>query len=374
MDKPDVIVVGAGVFGVWTALELQGKGLSVCLVDAWGVGHSRASSAGESRVIRMGYGDRALYSEWAAYALERWKCLERELELTIFIETGVLWMGRQGDEDLAATRKVLDRLRLPYEQLERSDLKRQFPQISPRGIDELIWEPSSGVLMARYACRQIARKVLQDGGQFRLASVETPRSGSGHLPGLRLQGGSSLSADAYVFCSGPWMPQLFPELLGPRIQVSRQPVFFFGTPPTSQSFLPGRLPVWIDLALGPCYYGLPVVGGRSLKVACDESGAPFDPTHGERFVEAAEVSKIRGYLGERFPELADAPLLESRVCQYSRSDSSHLLVDRHPEWSNVVLAAAGSGHGFKLGPAVGRLASQLLTDPTAEPPLEVALG
>ena len=366
--------MGAGVFGVWTALELQCQGLNVLLVDAWGVGHARASSSGESRVIRIGYADRTLYSEWSLYSLDRWKALQSELERTLFLETGVLWLGGEQDNQIAATTRVFEKLQVAYEELTRSELQKRFPQLATQDIKQGLWEPGSGVLRARFACQQAAQHMVRQGGDFRLAAVKSPgKSRKGRLHALNMQQGPPLEADFFVFCCGPWLSELFPDLLASRIQVSRQEVFFFGLPAGDQSYLPGRLPAWIDLK-SEIFYGLPAVGGRSLKLACDETGSVFDPTLGDRSPSPQELQRIRGYLAHRFPALRDAPLLESRVCQYSRSADSHLIVDRHPEWENVVLAGAGSGHGFKLAPAVGRLSSQLVSDPAAEAPREVKLS
>ena len=367
------MVVGAGVFGVWTALELLRQGVNVLLVDAWGVGHSRASSSGESRVIRIGYGDRALYSEWSLYSLDRWKTLQRELERNLFLETGVLWLGGEEDTQIADTIRVFDQLQVAYETLARSELQKRFPQLATQDIKQGLWEPESGVLLARLACQQAAQHMVRQGGDFRLAAVKSPgRSHQGRLQALEMQQGPPLEADFFVFCCGPWLPKLFPDLLASQITVSRQEVFFFGLPAGDQSYLPGRLPAWIDLG-SEAFYGLPAIGGRSLKLACDETGPAFDPTLGERSASPQELQRLRVYLAHRFPALQDAPLLESRVCQYSRRSDSHLIVDRHPEWTNVVIAGAGSGHGFKLGPAVGRQSSRLLLDPAAETPREVRL-
>lgn len=121
-------------------------------------------------------------------------------------------------------------------------------------------------------------------------------------------------------------------------------------------------------------YGLPAMDGRGVKAASDLTGPPFDPNRGDRVYTPAELHKVRNLVAKRLPKLKDAPLVESRVCQYERTSDSNLIVDRHPEWKNVVLAGGGSGHGFKLGPAVGRLAASLTLNKTADPPPEVRVS
>jgi sarcosine oxidase len=89
----DFAVIGAGVFGAWTAHFLRQSGASVALLDAYGPANSRASSGGESRVIRMGYGPDELYTRWAMRSLPQWRELAARVGREIFHPTGVLWLG-----------------------------------------------------------------------------------------------------------------------------------------------------------------------------------------------------------------------------------------------------------------------------------------
>ena len=106
---------------------------------------------------------------------------------------------------------------------------------------------------------------------------------------------------------------------------------------------------------------MPDLESRGFKIAHDQHGPRFDPDSGDRQASAAGLAEIRAYLARRFPALASRPLVESRVCQYENSSNGDLLIDRHPRWPNALLVGAGSGHGFKHGPAVGRYAADLLT-------------
>src|SRR6202140_895360 len=116
VSKPktyDVLVVGAGVFGAWTAFQLARRGQSVLLLDAYGPGHSHASSGGESRIIRMGYGADELYTGMAKDSLAQWKSLFHEAGQSLFHRTGVLWVAREGDAYSAATRSTLAQAGVP---------------------------------------------------------------------------------------------------------------------------------------------------------------------------------------------------------------------------------------------------------------------
>jgi glycine/D-amino acid oxidase-like deaminating enzyme len=173
--------------------------------------------------------------------------------------------------------------------------------------------------------------------------------------------GEKLAAEHFVFACGSWLPKLFPETLGQRIFPTRQTVFFFSPEPGDQRYLPGQLPVWADFNGGDLYYGFPDLEARGFKIAHDRHGPLMDPDAGDRVITPAELEHVRAFMARRFPALAQRPLAESRVCQYENSSNGDLLIDRHPHWPNVWLVGAGSGHGFKHGPAVGAYAASLIT-------------
>jgi glycine/D-amino acid oxidase-like deaminating enzyme len=183
---------------------------------------------------------------------------------------------------------------------------------------------------------------------------------------LRLAATSAIDADAFVFACGPWLGQVFSDVLGSKIRPTRQEVFFFGTPPGDR-FGDTQLPVWIEHG-AHLFYGIPGNRYRGFKVADDTQGAVVDPTTMERIPSAAAVADARALLARRFPELKSAPLVEARVCQYENSPDSNFIIDRHPSLSNVWIAGGGSGHGFKFGPALGeRIAAVVLGERRPDP-------
>ena len=168
-----------------------------------------------------------------------------------------------------------------------------------------------------------------------------------------------LKADGYVFACGPWLGEMFPQAIGDLVQPTKQDIFFFGTPAGDDRFSDGHLPVWGDHR-GRFRYGIPGSGRRGFKIADDTRGPAFDPTNGERVVSQETLKDIREYVGFRFPALKDAPLVETRVCQYEQTPDGHFIMDRHPAIENVWLLGGGSGHGFKHGPAVGEMMAELI--------------
>ena len=354
-----VVVVGAGCFGVWTARCLAKSGHSVTLIDAYGPGNPRASSGGETRLIRMGYGAQAIYTDWSSRSLGMWKELSARSQATLFHQLGVLWMARDRDPLTTATLTTLEQAGVPHEHVAGAGLERRWPQVQFGGITWAIHEPESGVLMARRAVDVVAREAVQAGARYVNAAVQAPRAaGKRNLDSVATSIGESIAAATFVFACGAWLPKLFPDLLADRIFATRQEILYFGPPPGDDRFAPPALPAWIDF--GEEIYGVPDVEGRGFKVSIDRHGPPFDPDAGDR-IALSTLPAVRSYLGRRFPALRDAPLVGSEVCQYENTSNGDFLIDRHPAFENVWLVGGGSGHGFKHGPAVGDYVAGLVS-------------
>jgi sarcosine oxidase len=354
----DAAVVGAGSFGAWTAWHLKKAGLSVALVDAYGPGNSRSSSGGESRLIRMGYGEDELYTRWAVRSLGAWKELSARADPPVFHQTGVLWLGQAENAYMEATLAALHRAGLPNESLERAELERRYPQISLGPIGWGILEPESGVLLARRAVQLVTAEARRAGVEMVEEVVAAP-PGRGRLDAIALSSGRRLSAEVFVFACGPWMGRLFPDLLGSRIFPTRQEVFYFGPSAGDGRFRPPQMPAWLDVTEER--YGVPDLEARGFKLASDVHGPAFDPDAGERAATAEGIAAAREYLARRFPGLRDAPMLSAEVCQYENTSNGDFLIDRHPDMPNVWLVGGGSGHGFKHGPCIGHYVTDLVS-------------
>jgi monomeric sarcosine oxidase len=370
----DVVVVGAGVFGAWTATRLRAAGKRVLLLDAWGPANARASSGGESRLTRGSYGADEVYTRMALDSLGDWRALSARAGLPIFHQLGILFFFPRVEPFIEETMRVHRRLGLPTELLEHAALSRRFPQIDFDGIAAGIFEPGFGALMARRAVQTLVAEFEQAGGAYRQAAVVPPTGSGRALTGISTSAGETVAADRFVFACGPWLGRVFPDLLGRRIFPTRQEVFFFAPAAGDRRYEPGHLPGWADFNGGDIYYGFPDLEGRGFKIAHDAHGPPMDPDTGDRIPSASALADVRAFMARRFPGLANRPLSESRVCQYENSSNGDFLIDRHPEWENVTLVGAGSGHGFKHGPAVGRYAAELAlgTLPAIEPRFSLA--
>jgi sarcosine oxidase len=359
-SKPHIAVVGAGAFGGWTALHLLERGARVTLLDVWGPGNSRSSSGGETRIMRGTYGPDQPYSKLAARALKLWQKYERRWKKRFLHRTGVLWMVSSRED--AYERGSIPMLReagVLFREFSTKEMRKRWPQINFSNVHWGIFEPECGYLDARASCQAVVDAFIAAGGEYRQVAVLGEGLEDSPLRGLRLSGGSWLKADQYVFACGPWMGRLFPETLDNLIRPTKQDIFFFGPPAGDSRFTDTNLPVWGDHA-DRFFYGIPGGDGRGFKVADDTRGGPFDPTQGERVVSLATLKRVRDYVAFRFPAMKDAPLIETRVCQYEQTSDSHFIVDRHPQMENVWLLGGGSGHGFKHGPAMGEMMAELI--------------
>jgi FAD dependent oxidoreductase len=310
-----VIVVGAGAFGGWTALQLLKRGAKVTLLDAWGPGNSRASSGGETRVIRATYGSGRVYTQMAARALQLWPEYEKQWHLKLLFRSGVLWMAGADDAYERAALPLLSEAGVRFDSFSAAECARRWPQINFEGISWAVYEPDSGYLAARRACEAVLNAFINEGGEYRQAQVAPGAIASNQMNDVKLGSGETLSADSYVFACGPWLGKVF-SFLSATITPTRQEVFFFGTAAGDLRFTDAQLPVWSDDSKrdldGPESVGFTV----SLEIAGVVSSSPM--------ILAAR-SSIRPPWSARFPAKVSQPRAPIYVFAFHSSPMRHWL-------------------------------------------------
>jgi glycine/D-amino acid oxidase-like deaminating enzyme len=254
--------------------------------------------------------------------------------------------------------EMLRRAGTKYQEISAGAIRKRWPQINLEGVNWGIYEPQAGYLTARVICQAVAERFCGEGGEYRQAAVVPEDLEDGSWKSLSLANGTRLAADQYIFACGPWLGKMFPATIGNNLRPTKQDVFFFGTPADAK-LDEGNLPIWADHR-DRFRYGIPGNQGRGFKIADDTRGPTFDPTDGERVVSPEGLRAMREYMAFRFPTMKDAPLLETRVCQYEQTPDNHFIVDRHPRKENAWVLGGGSGHGFKHGPAVGEMMVELV--------------
>lgn len=357
--SPDVIVVGAGAFGGWTAYYLRQLGARVRLIDAYGPGNSRATSGDETRGVRSSYGDRGvraeLWTRWANQAIDRWTKFDaewgRQMKVRLFFSTGDFIFRAAPETFTDRTQAVWKQLRIPFELPNVTDVKREYPQFDLTDITLAIYDPRAGVVRARRACEVLAEAFRQSGGEVLMGHASLGDRSGDRLQNIKTIGpAATLTAATFVFALGPWFPKAFPELMASRIRTPMGHVHYFGTPPGDDRFTFPNIPSW-NFPGVTGWAALPP-DNRGFRVRLRGSAAT-DPDTSERAFDRSQDALARAFLAERFPQLAKAPLLETRACHYEMSSSGNFIIDRFPGFSNVWVAGGGTAEGFKFGPVSG---------------------
>ncbi len=370
-QRPDFAVVGAGAFGAWTALHLQQAGAQVALLDQYGPANSRATSGGETRGVRTGYGGRAhglLWTRWAKRAIEKWNAWDEEWQdmmlPRVFFTTSDLIMRDEWTDFMEETRANWDQVGVGYEVLDAEEVGRRWPVIDLSGITVALHEFDAGVVRARRAIESVAKVFRQAGGEVKTAHAAMGGRTGRSLDALQLRPEESFSAGAYVFALGPWYPKAFPELMGKRLRIPIGNVAYLRTPPGDNRYSYPNLPSYNF----PGVTGWPALAPDNRGFRVRTGGRPpDDPDTSRRWLTPEDLERPLKFVKERFPGLAEAPVSETRSCHYEVSVTRNFFFDHHPDFDNVWLAGGGSAEGFKFGPVIGEyLAGRLLgaeTDP-----------
>lgn len=365
-NLPDVVVVGAGAFGGWTALELRERGARVTMVDVYGPGNPRASSGDESRLIRASYGDREIYTRWATEAFDLWHARQEEFGRRMIYPNGSLRVMRA--PELAAQREIFDRLKLAYELLTPGEVQKRWPQVRYDDADTIVYEPGGGVVKARESMIAVAEAFARKGGQVRVGHA-LPGFGSGGTLKNVLVDGEPLDAGAFVFATGPWLPKTLPTLLGDRIRTPRREIFYIGSPLNDRRYRWEHLPNLSDLST---YTASDIDYG--VKIAARLADTPIDPDDTERMPSPFLAQQVLDYVAKRLPGLVGQPIVATRICQTENSDNGHYIIDAHPEFSNAWIAGGGSGHAFKMGPVLGRHVADRVAGVPQSPELQAVFA
>ncbi len=349
MARSSIIVVGGGIAGIMTALDLQRSGERVTLIDRWEPGHARATSTDYNRVIRAISGRDEFYTRWARESRLRWLDLEAETGQKLMYECGTLTLATEGKchwED--ASCETFDKVGVPYYRLDPQEIRARFPMFRADDVKYGIFEPEAGMNMAH-------RCVLAGLGLFRSLGGRVERgrvtTDSDERPMLD---GKPIEAEVIVIATGPWMAEMFPRTIKPITQVIGVNVLYTSTPDGSEQFDMSRMPCWIDHGQGS--FGLPSAEGSGVKAAVVIPDR-IDLDNDERLIRREVLARTRAYIRHRLPGLVGQKVVDSKFNQLILTPDTHFILDWHPEHANVLLAGGGSGHLFKHAPVFGAFAA-----------------
>lgn len=419
-SSADVVVIGAGIWGSFTAYHLRRSGAKVTLVDAYGPGNSRSTSGDESRGVRSSYGDRVgtqgeLWMLWAREAMKRWIAFDeewgRDLRLNLFHVTGDLILREDWDSFQLRCKFWWDKHKIPYSIVSPEDVRKSYPVMSVDEISAVLYEPDAGVVRARRAVHAVAAAYEKLGGEIVIGRATPSKVTDGRLEEVTLDTGTTLRADTFVYCVGAWLGKVFPDLFAKKMRVPIGYVCYFGTPIGDYRFTYPNLPSfnfpgvtgWPALpvdnrgfrvrgseraptpsqtvanagstgatnATGGATQNLnaPAVdtgsnaanaGGprQSGQAQADVPPQQLDPDTSDRWANQERIDGSRRFVAHRFPLLKDAPIAQTHSCHYEITSSGDFIVDRHPQMTNVWIAAGGNAEGFKFGPKIGDYVAQ----------------
>ncbi len=346
MSKANIIIVGGGIAGAMTALNLQRNGERVTLIDRWEPGHPRAASTDYNRVIRAISGRDEFYTRWARESRTRWLELQTETGQKLMYECGALILATRGHCDWEdATATTFDRVGVPYYKLSKEEVQQRFPQFKVDEIEYALFEPEAGLLMAHRCVITAIDLFKKLGGTVKREIVTTDAT---ERP---MVNGKPLEADVIIVATGAWMAEMFPKTIKPISAIMGINVLYTSTPDGSDAFDMDNMPCWIDHGQGS--FGIPSSEGSGVKAAVVIPNTPIDINNDERLIEKQSLNKTRQYIRHRLPGLEGQRIVDSKFNQVILTPDTHFIVDWHPKHKNVLLAGGCSGHLFKHGPIFG---------------------
>jgi sarcosine oxidase len=249
--SPDVVVVGAGLWGSFTAYHLRKSGVNVTLVDAYGPGNARSTSGDETRGVRSSYGDKRgtlgeLWMLWARESMKRWIQFDdewgREMRLNLFHVTGDIIYRTEWDNFQLQCKLWWDKNKIPYQVLNPDDVRKAFPVVGMEDITACLYEPDAGVVRARRAAQAAAAAFEHLGGKITIGRATPSKISNGKLEEISLDTGGTLRADKFVYCVGPWLGKTFPDIFAKKTRTPMGYVVYFATPIGDHRFTYPNMP------------------------------------------------------------------------------------------------------------------------------------
>jgi glycine/D-amino acid oxidase-like deaminating enzyme len=394
-----VIVVGAGINGVTTAIELKKRGHEIVLVDPGPLPHPLAASTDISKAVRAAYGADEDYTELAARSIKLWREWNEEFGIALYHEVGVMFVRQRemtpNDFEYESFR-ILQQHGHKIERMNSAQLWQRFPAWNPELFRDGVLEIEAGyaesgrvVAALIKRAKSLGIKLLErykfealDDVSGRITAVilseieaatqrtESARAGFPSRgenlnltsPDLSTEpvlsqvegpGMIRIAGDIVVMATGAWTPYLLP-FTKKFFRASGQPVFHL-KPPRPDLFAPECFPVFGADITTTGYYGFPLNREGLVKIANHGPGREMSPDSPQRIVTSEEEESLRKFLSWAFPALADAPIVYTRVCMYCETHDGNFWIARDPEREGLVIAAGDCGHGFKFAPVLGEI-------------------
>jgi sarcosine oxidase len=353
----DVIVLGLGGMGTAAAAELARRGRRVLGMDQFNLAHDQGSSHGHTRVIRTAYFEQPAYVPLVRRAFGLWHELEQRTGEHLLTACPCLSIGRPDGELVQGVRRAAEEHHLAIESLGPAELARRYPLFHFAESHVGVLEQDAGFLYVDRCVQAAAADAEAHGATFRWSEPARQWQATAH--GVTVwTDRQTYHAGRLVITAGAWATQLLGDL-GTKFTVMRQVPLWFA-PSDPRPFARDRFPIYLADTPAGTFYGLPAIDPRGHKVAQHYGAQELaGPDAVDRSVTDADEASVRAFVREHLPA-ADGPRRYASVCLYTLTPDRHFVIDRHPAYETVVLAAGFSGHGFKFAPVVGELLSDLV--------------
>ncbi len=359
----DILVVGAGVFGLTSALSLMKRGYRVELIEAGEIPNPLAASTDISKAVRMEYGADAMYMEMVESAIVGWRKWNRMFEDVLYHEVGVTMLSQvpmtSGGFEYDSYQLLLKRNHQP-ERLDADEICRRFPAWRPGQYVDGFYHAVGGYAESGRTIEALSRQAIKAGITIHQGKVVAIEEQGGKVVGVRMQNGDTLYSNQILVTCGAWSQELVPALQ-PLMKATGHPVFHLRVDDESL-FTPPNFTVFTADVARSGWYGFPLHPRKNVvKIANHGVGMTLHPENDARIVTSEDEASLRAFLVTTFPALQNALIVYTRRCLYSDTKDEHFLIDEHPEVSGLYVAAGGSGHGFKFAPILGDLVVDRIT-------------
>ena len=359
----DILVIGAGVFGLTSALSLTKRGYRVALIEAGEIPNPLAASTDISKAVRMEYGDDALYMEMVESAIVGWREWNSSFEDVLYHEVGVTMVTKTpmapGGFEHESYQLLLARNHQP-ERLNADEISRRYPAWRPGEYVDGFYHAVGGYAESGRTIDTLSKQAVKAGINIHQGKAIAIEAQGGKVLGVKMQNGDRVHAEQVLVACGAWSQELVPALQL-LMKATGHPVFHLVVEDESL-FVPPAFTVFTADVARSGWYGFPLHPLKNVvKIANHGVGVTLNPENDTRIVTAEDETALRSFLADTFPGLVNAPIVYTRRCLYSDTRDEHFLIDEHPEVSGLYVAAGGSGHGFKFAPILGDLVADRIT-------------